>query len=36
MIGERKERVNSTGSVDLGSDSGAGIMYVRFVVDASK
>ncbi len=34
-MGERNERVNSTGFVDLESDDGAGIIYVKFVVDAS-
>lgn len=34
-MGERNERVSSTGFLDLDSDRGAGIKYVKFVVDAS-
>lgn len=35
VIGDRKERVSSTGCVDLDRDCGAGMEYVKFVVDVS-
>ena len=35
-MGERNESTNSSGLVALGKDEGAGIRYVRLVVDASK
>lgn len=35
MIGERKEITTSIGGVDLAAEMGAGISYVRFVVEAS-
>lgn len=36
MIGERKEMITSSGALDFPAEGGAGILYVRFVVEASK
>ena len=35
VIGERKEMTSSSGTLDL-AEAGAGMEYVRFVVEASK